>query len=148
MFSLSILSLENAYKLKQKIASNWTRNSDGSSDGMYTGRIFGNSLCRKKRQLKSSSLTKHEASKPSKFCKRQDKLHVPVRGILKKQGKLHLNSDSRNVVHLEKHVKFMDNAEVQGSPQNSLTSIQQSDGHARFSGDYQLHFPEIENLIN
>lgn len=84
----------------------------------------------------------------SKFCKRQDKLHVPVRGILKKRGKLHLNSDSRNIVHLEKHVKFLDNVEVQVSPQNSLTSIQESDGHARFSGSDQLHFPENENLIN
>lgn len=134
--------MENAYKLEPEIGSNWARNFNCSTDGMYTGSISDGRLCRKNLKLKSSSShTKHEANMPSKFCKRLSKLHVPVRGILKKQGKFSVNnSDSQNVVHLEKHVKFLDNVELQGSPQNSPTSTQQSDGYARLSGNDQSHF--------
>ncbi|OWM73314.1 uncharacterized protein LOC116204893 [Punica granatum] len=131
---------ENAYKLKLKTASDRSINLNSSSDGMHTSSISDGSLSWKKSRVKSSSShTKHEAITPSKFHERQNKLNVPVRGILKKQGKFLINdSDSHNAFHLEKHVKFLDNVEIQGSQENVLVNIQQSDGHATFSGTDKL----------
>ncbi|PKI55666.1 hypothetical protein CRG98_023882, partial [Punica granatum] len=132
--------VENAYKLKLKTASDRSINLNSSSDGMHTSSISDGSLSWKKSRVKSSSShTKHEAITPSKFHERQNKLNVPVRGILKKQGKFLINdSDSHNAFHLEKHVKFLDNVEIQGSQENVLVNIQQSDGHATFSGTDKL----------
>lgn len=130
------MSQENSCKLKGKTASNGTRNPNGSCFEIYTSSIFYGRVCRKKPRLKSSSPHNNnlEAIMPSEFDKSQNSLDVPIRGILKKQGKFMVSdSSSGKALRLEKHVKFLDNVEVQGSQQNS--SIQQSDGSVRRAGN-------------
>ncbi|KAK4789314.1 hypothetical protein SAY86_020633 [Trapa natans] len=133
---ISLNKCESSYKIRREIVSRCAKSFKRPTDGMYTYSISDGSLHRKNSQLKSSSSRmKYEANMPSKFSKRQKKLHNPVHGILKKQGKFLVNNyDSQNVVDLEKRVKFVDNVEVQSSPQNSPTSIQKSDGYARLLG--------------